>query len=60
MDVFAGSGNEPDSIPGLAHFLEHMLFLGSEKYPKENDFEEFLTLHGGQLLIHSKPNFQTF
>lgn len=35
------------SYPGLAHFLEHMLFLGSEKYPSENAFESFLSVHGG-------------
>ena len=22
-------------LPGLAHFLEHMLFTGTKKYPKE-------------------------
>lgn len=33
MDVKAGSWNEPDEYPGLAHFCEHMLFIGSEKYP---------------------------
>jgi len=26
----------------MAHFLEHMVFMGSEKYPKENDFEAFI------------------
>ncbi|KAK6056902.1 hypothetical protein COOONC_05588, partial [Cooperia oncophora] len=23
---------------GLAHFCEHMLFLGTDKYPEENEF----------------------
>lgn len=34
MNVASGSLEDPKSFPGLAHFLEHMLFLGSEKYPK--------------------------
>ena len=31
----------------MAHFLEHMLFMGSEKYPQENDFELFISTHAG-------------
>jgi len=33
---------------GLAHFLEHMLFMGSEKYPKENEFDAYLSKFGGE------------
>lgn len=32
---------------GMAHFTEHMLFLGSRKYPKENSYKEYLSKHGG-------------
>ena len=32
---------------GLAHFCEHLLFMGTEKYPSENDYEEFLSKNGG-------------
>ena len=31
--VAVGQFSDPDSLPGLAHFLEHMLFMGTEKYP---------------------------
>ena len=30
-----------------AHFLEHMLFLGTGKYPDENEYSKFLNHHGG-------------
>lgn len=30
LNVLAGSWDEPTDFPGLAHFLEHMLFQGSE------------------------------
>ena len=31
LDVSIGSSSDPEEIQGLAHFLEHMLFLGTEK-----------------------------
>lgn len=45
--VGAGSINNPVEFQGLAHFLEHMLFLGSRKYPKENHFGQELEKNGG-------------
>ena len=32
---------------GLAHFLEHMLFMGTTKYPQENEYSEFICDNGG-------------
>ena len=31
MTVNTGSMLDPDQLPGLAHFCEHMLFMGSKK-----------------------------
>jgi insulysin len=39
--------SDPEDLPGLAHFCEHMLFLGTEKYPVENEYSKFLTEHSG-------------
>ena len=47
MHVRAGSGNDPVSRQGLAHFLEHMLFLGTAKYPDPGEYQEFISAHGG-------------
>ena len=47
MDVNVGSASDPEAIPGLAHFLEHMLFLGTKKYPKEDEYSVYLEQHGG-------------
>lgn len=33
MTVNTGSMQDPDELPGLAHFCEHMLFMGSKKVP---------------------------
>jgi secreted Zn-dependent insulinase-like peptidase len=45
--VFRGSYHEPSGFPGLAHFLEHMLFIGTEKYPQVDAYQEFVSKHGG-------------
>jgi nardilysin len=45
--INAGSFNDPANRPGLAHFLEHMIFMGSEKYPDENAFNSLISSNGG-------------
>ena len=47
VSVGAGSLQDPANRQGLAHFLEHMLFLGTEKYPDEAEYSKFLTSNGG-------------
>ena len=42
-----GSFHEPTPISGLAHFLEHMLFKGSKKYPNPYDFTAFIGQNSG-------------
>uniref|UniRef100_A0A2M3ZGB7 Insulin-degrading enzyme n=1 Tax=Anopheles braziliensis TaxID=58242 RepID=A0A2M3ZGB7_9DIPT len=47
LSVAVGHLSDPQEIPGLAHLCEHMLFLGTEKYPKEDAYSAFLKEHGG-------------
>jgi insulysin len=47
LDVKVGSFFDGPNHPGLAHFLEHMLFLGTKKYPDEAEYNKFLAQHGG-------------
>lgn len=42
-----GSYNDPLHRQGLAHFLEHMIFMGSEKYPEEDSFSDLISSNGG-------------
>lgn len=47
MTVDVGSADDPLDIPGLAHFNEHMLFLGTDRYPSSTDYQDFVRNHGG-------------
>uniref|UniRef100_A0A914UMC4 Peptidase M16 N-terminal domain-containing protein n=1 Tax=Plectus sambesii TaxID=2011161 RepID=A0A914UMC4_9BILA len=48
LDIAVGAMTGPRDMPGLAHFCEHMLFLGTDKYPAENEFQKYIAMHGGQ------------
>eukprot|EP00929_Paragymnodinium_shiwhaense_P117964 TRINITY_DN8946_c0_g1_i1.p1 TRINITY_DN8946_c0_g1~~TRINITY_DN8946_c0_g1_i1.p1 ORF type:complete len:1078 (+),score=345.56 TRINITY_DN8946_c0_g1_i1:78-3311(+) len=45
--VSAGSFYDPVEQAGLAHFCEHLLFLGTDKYPSETSFDTYLSQHDG-------------
>ncbi|KAL5111762.1 Insulin-degrading enzyme [Taenia crassiceps] len=47
LAVGVGSFYDPVDVPGLAHFCEHMILLGSQKYPEENGYSKFITSHNG-------------
>jgi nardilysin len=47
MVVGVGSMYDPPECQGMAHFLEHLLFMGSKKYPEENAYDSFMSKHGG-------------
>ncbi|XP_065881361.1 nardilysin-like [Euphorbia lathyris] len=47
MCVAMGSFSDPVEAQGLAHFLEHMLFMGSTDFPDENEYDSYLSKHGG-------------
>lgn len=47
MAVGVGSFLDPPHMQGLSHYLEHMLFMGSKAFPDENEYDAFLTAHGG-------------
>lgn len=45
--VRAGYFDDPAEVPGLAHFCEHMLFLGTRKFPAEDSFDSLITAAAG-------------
>ena len=42
-----GHLSDPIEKQGLAHYLEHMLFLGTKKYPEVGSYKKFLDEHSG-------------
>jgi secreted Zn-dependent insulinase-like peptidase len=58
--VNAGHFNDPEHTQGLAHFLEHMLFLGSSTFPEPSAFGHFLNLNGGQHNAWTGTEFSNF
>lgn len=47
MAVNVGHFDDPTARPGMAHFLEHMLFLGTEAFPEPGEYHAFINRHGG-------------
>ncbi len=47
LSVAVGSFQEPKGFGGLAHYLEHMLFLGTKTYPDVSDYNAFISRNGG-------------
>ncbi|KAJ2938650.1 hypothetical protein O0L34_g11978 [Tuta absoluta] len=60
IDVNVGYLSDPPELPGLAHFCEHMLFLGTEKYPEENEYSKFLSEHGGASNASTSSDHTTY
>lgn len=56
MAVNAGSWNDPSEYPGMAHFCEHMLFKGSQKFPNENEFSSLIADHNGLTNAFTAPD----
>ena len=52
-----GSFYDPPNYQGMAHFMEHMLFLGSSKYPAERHYREFINNNGGKCNAWTFWNF---
>ena len=60
LEIDVGASFDPKDIPGLAHFLEHMLFMGSKKYPNVSHFKDFVGLHGGKTNAFTSDEYTKF
>ncbi|SHN03654.1 coenzyme PQQ biosynthesis probable peptidase PqqF [Pseudomonas asturiensis] len=60
LRVAAGSHDVPQAWPGLAHFLEHLFFLGTERFTDEQNLMTFVQRHGGQLNASTRERTTDF
>ena len=58
--VARGSDHDPDAHAGLAHFVEHMLFIATEKYPDVDGFTHFTGKHGGSRSAYTANDRTTY
>lgn len=47
LSVGVGQLHDPEEKMGLAHYLEHMLFLGTQKFPEAGSYKKFLNENSG-------------
>ncbi|CAE7775584.1 IDE [Symbiodinium microadriaticum] len=60
LTVHCGTFQDPQDRLGLAHFHEHMLFLGTEKFPKEDEYSKYLSEHGGDSNAFTMSEYTTY
>lgn len=56
LAVEAGSLDDSSEYPGIAHFLEHMLFMGTKAYPDEAEYWQYILDHGGLANAFTAPD----
>ncbi|MCJ8268057.1 MAG: insulinase family protein [Psychrosphaera sp.] len=47
LTVNCGHFDDPSERQGMAHFVEHMVFLGTETDPDPGSYHQFISGHGG-------------
>lgn len=60
LSVEAGSWQDPKEYPGMAHFLEHMLFMGTAAYPNESEYMQFIADNGGLVNAATWPDHTVY
>ena len=60
LNIEVGSLLEANNVDGLAHFLEHMVFMGSKKYPESHDFMGSINKSGGETNASTSHTFTNY
>ena len=47
LSVGVGAFSDPLDFQGMAHYLEHMLFMGSKSFPEPDGYMNFAAENGG-------------
>ena len=60
LRVHAGSHDAPARWPGLAHFLEHLFFLGTARFPLQDGLMRHVQAVGGQVNASTREHTTDF
>ena len=60
LSVNVGNFQDPNNQQGLAHFLEHMLFLGTKKYPEAGNYQSYINTNGGSHNAYTSTDTTNF
>ena len=60
LNVHIGHFCDPEDLQGAAHFLEHLLFIGTKKYPAEQDYFQYMSSHGGYCNAFTQQEFTNY
>lgn len=60
LTVESGSWQDPEEFPGLAHFVEHMLFMGTESFPEESGFNNYVQDHNGYTNAYTSSDHSSY
>ena len=60
MVVNVGSFHEKAECQGLAHLCEHMVSMGSSKYPNENELEQLLSRNSGDSNAFTEAEYTNY
>ncbi|KAH7350004.1 insulin-degrading enzyme [Plectosphaerella cucumerina] len=55
LDCNVGNFSDEDDMPGMAHAVEHLLFMGTKKYPVENEYSQYLAANSGSSNAYTGP-----
>ncbi|MCS5515420.1 insulinase family protein [Pseudomonas qingdaonensis] len=58
--VRAGSHDAPNAWPGLAHFLEHLFFLGNPRFAIDDALMRYVQRQGGQVNASTRERTTDF
>jgi insulysin len=58
--IAVNAGYLEDEYEGTAHFLEHLLFMGSEKFPSQNEYHSYVSVCGGMDNAYTAENITCY
>lgn len=60
LTINMGYFDDPSQRQGLTHFIEHLLFLGTEKYPQADEFNNFIKQNSGRFNAWTGSEYSTY